>query len=213
MRNSAYLVVSIFFGALAAVGIFLVAVRQLSTSVANIVMFLVGLLAMGFLSTFQRLLDARQGKPLVQITFNENLAASQLGNAAKRAGVEIIDAEIVNDRGELDVAPEELLGRDNSLALAKLRIDIEREIKRTAASAGISERALRVGIRPLAQELARRKIIDNELISVLDDVLSVANQAVHGKEISTDAASGIVRLGEKLIGVLRATAGNMKRAY
>src|SRR5579872_5378275 len=171
MRNSWYLVAAILFGALAAGGLFLVAVRQLPPSVTNTLMFLVGLLAMGFLSAFQRVFDARQGKPLVQITFNESLASSQLGDAAKRAGLEVIDAEAVEDRGRWDVGPEELLGRDNSLALAKLRIDIERELKRTAAFAGIGDRASRLGIRPLAEELARRNIFDKELTSVLDDVL------------------------------------------
>jgi hypothetical protein len=198
------------FGALAAGGLFLVELRPLAASVANIIMFLVGLFAMAFLSSFQHLLDIRQGKPLVQITFNEHLAASQLGSAAKHAGLEVIDAEVVSDRGDLEVSPEELLGRDNSLALAKLRIDIERELRRAALSVGIDERVRRLGLRQMAQELARRGVVDQGLTSVLDDVLSVANQAVHGKEISTEDAASMIRLGEKLIGILRATANRAR---
>jgi hypothetical protein len=118
---------------------------------------------------------------------------------------------VVGDREErAEVTPENLLGQDNSLALAKLRIDIERELKRVASSAGLDEGIGYLGIRRLANELVERQVLAPGAVVVLDNILSVANQAVHGKEVSTDTAAAIIRLGVQLIGILRITAKTVR---
>jgi hypothetical protein len=207
MKSKRYLLVAVLSGLLVAGVLLVVALRPVIPSLANILMFLVGLFAMASVSAFHRLLETTDGRPLVQITFNEHLAASQLGTAARHAGMDFIDAEVVGHREERgEVTPQNLLGQDNSLALAKLRIDIERELKRVASSVGLDEGVGYLGIRRLATELAKRQVLDPGAVAVLDDILSVANQAVHGKEVSTDTAAAVIRLGEQLIGILRVTA-------
>lgn len=212
MQNRRYLIVAVLCGLLVAGSLLVVALRSLVPSLANILMFLVGLFAMASVSAFHRLLDSTDGRPLVHITFNEDLAASQLGSAARSEGVDFIDAEIVRDQAQRgEVTPRELLGQDNSLALAKLRIDIERDLKRLASSVGIDETASRLGSRRLADELVKRQALDPGAVTVLNDILSVANQAVHGKEVSTDTAAAIIRLGEQLTSLLRITAERRSR--
>ena len=207
MQSRRYLYLAIVLGAVAASALIVVALRPMLPSLANILMFLVGLFAMGSLSAFHRLLESSDGRPLVQITFNEGLAASQLETAAKRVGIEVIDGEIVAGRREHgDISPEDLLGQDNSLALAKMRIDIERELKRVAESADLDEVVGRLGLRRLAEELAKRGFLDREVLDVLDDILPAANQAIHGQEVSTDTAASIIRLGRQLVAVLQATS-------
>jgi hypothetical protein len=207
MQSRRYLLLAVLFSAVVASALLVVALRPLVPALANILMFLVGLFAMGSLSAFHRLLEAADGRPLVQITFNEGLAASQLETAARRAGVDVIDAEVVAGKSAYaDVSPEDLLGQDNSLALAKLRIDIERELRRVATSAGLEEAVGRLGLRRLAEELAKREVLDPGLLGVLDDILPAANQAIHGQEVSTDTAAAIIRLGRQLVTLLQATS-------
>jgi len=187
----------------------LVILHNLGPSIQNVMMLLVGLFAMASLSAFYRILETPNSKPLVQITFNEHFAANQLETAAKRAGLNIIDAEVISPSKETrDVTPEDLLGQDNSLALAKLRIDIERELRRIAASVGIEDRFGRLGLRRLTEQLAKSKALEPEVLTVLDDILPIANQAIHGKEVSINTANAIVQLGRQLVAMLRATLKN-----
>jgi hypothetical protein len=206
MQNRRYFVLAVLFAVIMASALLVVALRPLIPALANILMFLVGLFAMASLSAFHRLLESAEGRPLVQITFNEGLATSQLETAAKRAGIEVVDAEVVSARREPgDLPPEDFLGQDNSLALAKVRMDIERELRRLAASAGLGETVGRLSLRRVADELAKRQLIDPGVLGVIDDILPAANQAIHGKEVSTDTAAAIVRLGRQLISLLQAT--------
>jgi hypothetical protein len=212
MQSRRYLLLAMLFGALIASILSIVALRQLVPALANVLMFLVGLFAMTFLSAFHRLIDSAGRSPIIQITFNEGLASSQLATAAKSVGIEVIDAEVVRDaRPEGDVPPEYLLGQNNSLALAKLRMDIERELRRIAIEAGLGNTTNRLGIRPLADELTKRDKLDPAVNRVLDEILPAVNDAIHGREVSTDTASTILRVGRQLVGVLRANAEKNQR--
>lgn len=213
MQSKRYLLLAGLFILLVIAGLSIVALKPLVPALANIMMLLVGLFTMASLSAFHRLIETPERRPLIQITFNEQMATRQLNTAAKRVGVEVVDAEIVEpQRAQWDVSPDELLGQDNSLALAKLRIDIERELRRLATSAHLDATVARLGIRPLAEELKRRGVLDPAILSVIEDILPAANQAIHGERISTSTATVILRLGKQLIGLLQSLAKKREHA-
>lgn len=214
MPSRRYLLIGTVFVVLIVTAIVVVAAWPVVPALANILMLLVGLFAMAALTAFHRLMDTAERRPLLQITFNEQIVTSDLETATQRARVEdVVDAEVIDlKKDPWDVPPEDFLGQDNSLALAKLRIDIERELRRLATSAGLGSIASRLGVRQLANELRRQEILDQSLVSVLDDILPAANQAIHGKEVSTETAATILRLGKKLLGLLRIGSERRERA-
>lgn len=212
MENRKYFLLSTFFIVLVVAGLTIVALRDMIPAIANILMLLVGLFAMASISAFHRIIEISKDRPVVNITFNEQIVSSQLDTAAERVKPESIDAKIIQTYQEpWEVQAEDLLGQDNSLALAKLRIDIEKELRQLANIAGIESSLSRYGLRNLAQELNKREILDRSLLSAIDDILPAVNQAIHGKEVSTDVAASILRLGNKLLNLLRATRAEQRK--
>lgn len=180
------------------------ALRDLVPAFVNILMLLTGLFAMAALSAFHRLIDGSRSAPLIRITFNEDFANTQLEKAAKAIPKDFIDADFVPlPEDQWDVEAEDLLGRDNSLAVAKLRIDLERELRKIATRVGINKDSSRFGLTRLANELVKRQALDPTLLPVINDILPAANEAIHGGQVSHQTASAILRLGRQLISLLR----------
>src|SRR6185295_10097977 len=102
------------------------------------------------------------------------------------------------------VRDHDYLGSDNTLALAKLRIDLESELRKIAQEAGLADYAARNSVRTLASALAQREEIPIRYLSVLEDILPTLNKAVHGGEVSTDTAASILRAGRDLLLMLKA---------
>lgn len=211
MANRGYLLLSILFSALVASALFVLGLRSVIGPIANVMMFLAGLFTMALLSAFHRFLEETD-TALLQVTFNEQAAASQIETVAKRAGVDVIEAEIVTSPQDIgDISPDDLLGQDNSLALAKLRIDIERELRRLAKFANLDGTSHFIGIRQLTEELAKRELLDRDIIGVINDILPVANSAIHGREVQTETAAAIIRQGRQVILLLRATLNKLQQ--
>jgi hypothetical protein len=205
MRSRRYVAVAVTSGLVSIAGLAIVAARA-APIIDNVVMVIAGLFAVQMVSTLNRLLSP-ESTHIVQLTFNETNA---LDMAAKQAGLDMSRAELsANATDPDDVALTELLGRDSSLALAKLRIDIERELRRVAISAGLDLRAENYGVRRLAEELTRRGQIDRLILTILGDILPAANQAVHGAPVSDETAAAVIRSGSQLIAFLRATTSRI----
>jgi hypothetical protein len=171
-------------------------------------MFLIGLLGMGAMSTLQRLVE--HPPTLIQITLSEASARRRLEQMTRTLNPEVIEAEIIEQRVQeqpWQVRNEDLLGIDNKLALAKLRIDLESELRKIAHQAGVEPYITsRASARRLAEELSKRELLARPFISLLDDILPTLNRAIHGGAVPTDTAASIIRIGSELLFFLRATA-------
>jgi len=87
---------------------------------------------------------------------------------------------------------------DPLLAMARLRIDIERELRRTAILAGLIPRDKILPISSILTELTRHELIPFDSARALRSVIDVANRALHGRvDIPTD--SSIARVGAEII--------------
>jgi hypothetical protein len=200
--NKQIIFVILIFVAGAVAGLVVVGLGSAPSALVNIIMFFVGLFGMAAVSALHRLVD-RDG-PLVQITFNEAGVRRKLDAISKELPADVLDAEIVEERERTwDVRNEDYLGASNHLALAKLRIDLESELRAIARDVGLSEYASRTSVRSLASALAQNEHIPVRYLSVLEDILPTLNKAVHGQDVTTDTAASILRAGNDLLLMIR----------
>lgn len=90
---------------------------------------------------------------------------------------------------------------DPNLALAGLRLAIERALRDIAAAHGIG--AERKGFGALLRVLSERQIISDEQRSVLNDLSSLLNNAVHGAEVDKRSAEWAMDVGPRLVAGLQ----------
>jgi hypothetical protein len=103
-----------------------------------------------------------------------------------------------DDPGPLGVP--ELIRRDPALGLAKLRLDLEAELRKIVGEIP-SGRPSTVGV--LAREARRRGLLPEPVLSALNEVVDVANRAIHGAYVSQDTAATIADSGLRLLATLR----------
>lgn len=89
---------------------------------------------------------------------------------------------------------------DPNLALAGLRIEIERRLVQFAEADGVDRPRKSAGL--LLRLLADRQLISQEQTSVLSDLLALLNQAVHGATVPKAAAEWAIQVGPKLLRTL-----------
>lgn len=102
-----------------------------------------------------------------------------------------------------DLTMSQIVGLDNSLALAKLRMDIERELRRIAYVHETDVSARPLGITGIASELASRELVPSAWLSALKEIASVCNKAVHRANVPDEVTISVVRLGSILLERLR----------
>lgn len=89
---------------------------------------------------------------------------------------------------------------DPVLALAKLRIELERVLSALYEVAGIPKKATRpVGVGGLVRRLTNMEIIQRELSSAITEVVQLCNRAIHGEDVRTPQAMAIADQGARLL--------------
>lgn len=133
---------------------------------------------------------------------------------------EIAPAEVEKVKSEMDrrlgtseiqepVTPEvrsvgedllDLLYKDRVLALAKLRIELERALTRLYLSATPTARRRRpTGLNRLVGELVQSGILPTQLSGPLREVIFLCNRAVHGEYVRLADARSIVDIGIRVL--------------
>jgi len=94
----------------------------------------------------------------------------------------------------------DLLYKDHVLALAKLRIELERALTRLYLSAAVpAARRRQVGLNRLVGELVQSGILPTQLSGPLREVISLCNRAVHGEYVRPADARSIVDIGIRVL--------------
>jgi hypothetical protein len=97
----------------------------------------------------------------------------------------------------------ELAESDVVIALAKLRIELERTIQRLAHRSGRGQGTPRMlSPRNLVRDLAARKVVPSKLASPIEDVLALCNRAIHGEAIRDRDARSVIESGVELLQAL-----------
>jgi hypothetical protein len=106
----------------------------------------------------------------------------------------------------------ELIDRDPALGLARLRMDLEQELRRLWESAEIprhGQRATEIRGRQyvpptgMARDLMRADILGRDVAEPLSSVLDLANRAIHGEYVPSEVASDIAGVGIRVLEALR----------
>ncbi len=121
--------------------------------------------------------------------------------------------EKAKSAGLLDSSPEAvapsymaIADRDPNLALAGLRIEIEKRLRKIADTKGIDSQ--RLGMGQLLRKLSDAQAISPNQRSVLSDMTSLLNNAAHGAEVDDRAAEWAINVGPKLLATLDQRVGD-----
>jgi hypothetical protein len=91
--------------------------------------------------------------------------------------------------------------RDPNLALAGLRIEIEKRLSKLAEVSGIEQRRP-MGIGQLLRALAKREVLNKDERYILADMVNMLNAAVHGAEVDRRSADWAIDVGPRLLTAL-----------
>jgi len=132
----------------------------------------------------------------VQIPGGWKVEFQELQDVAAKAG----DAGLLSHAppaAEAEYAFQSVAERDPNLALAGLRIELEKRLVRLAEANGIG--TAMQGMGRLLGELARRGILSEDEESVLSDLVHLLNAAVHGASVDPRATEWAMDVGPLLI--------------
>ena len=201
------LVVGGFFALLTTGLLFLVAQDRIAPEVNQVLILIAGMTTVAALTAFQQSVENRTSSSFVDVPFNEVLVSQGLSEGIKATDPSSVDQEKIAEPWDLSLG--QLVGSDNALALAKLRIELERELRHIAYNnqTDISSRPL--GVTSMAEELVYREILPATWLGPLKEITHVCNHAIHGEtEISDDIAASVVRVGSQLLEQLRSVRNN-----
>ena len=120
----------------------------------------------------------------------------------------------------MDEAPEEsaniytfqtVASTDPNLALAGLRIELERSLVRLAESREMTLR--RSGLAGLLAQLNQRELIGGRERELLLDLAGLLNAAVHGAEVDAAAAEWALDTGPRILDALQRRADSPEIRY
>ncbi len=187
--------------------LFLVAQDRIAPEINQILVLIAGMTTVAALTAFQQSVENSTTSSFVHISFNELSVSRILSEKPKATDSSPVDGERRAEPWDLSLG--QLVGSDNPLALAKLRMELERELRRIAYNnrTDISSRPL--GVTGIAQELVSRKILPDTWLEPLKEITSVCNHAIHGRtEVPDDIAASVVRVGGQLLEELRSVRNN-----
>jgi uncharacterized protein YegP (UPF0339 family) len=123
---------------------------------------------------------------------------------AEQAGLLVPPPES-EGRHDFDYPFQVIADQDPNLALAGLRIEIEKRLNRIAKVKGISAR--KPGIIILMKELLRAKVLTEDEYSALSDLTLTLNSAVHGAKIDENAKTWAMDIGPQILEALNRKSG------
>lgn len=144
--------------------------------------------------------------PLVELVrkvkfggFEAEIGKDEIAQAQARASTELSSSR----DEDLDVAEKEirqLLRTDPRLAMAKVRIELEDSMKHLYLAATEGEPDLRkMSVSRLADALVQKHVLTPSIAAAVRDVITLANRAVHGERVESEAAEELAILGIRLV--------------
>lgn len=91
-----------------------------------------------------------------------------------------------------------VLEQDHILAMAKLRIELEKVLSKILFAIGKSNKS-QIGLSSMLRTLEKSDSFDNKFIPPIRDVVAIGNRAIHGEEVSKETARNIANIGVDLL--------------
>jgi hypothetical protein len=201
-KDAARLILPITLAGLAAAVMFVFSRIPMLAELAAVAAVMTGMLLVAALSAMSGYLWLHIPEARIRIEFNE---------ARNR---QALDGSIVAERNRAkhhespqfspwELTPATLIIEDPALALAKLRIDIEQELRRIAFKRDVLIDSRWVSIRRLVDTLVDREVLERKVAATINDVIPACNLAIHGGQITPETAEGVLSIGQDLLDILR----------
>jgi len=126
------------------------------------------------------------------------LEFQELQKAASRAETAGLLAAEPNEP-EVLFSFQSIANRDPVLALAGLRIEIEKRLALLAEAHSLNSGRRSLGVGQLLRLLAQAEVLTNEERSILADMVNLLNSAVHGADVDPRAATWAIDVGPRLL--------------
>jgi len=98
---------------------------------------------------------------------------------------------------QVEYSFQRLTDEDPNLALAGLRIEIEKRLVALAEKHGVEVRGR--GLKLLLRQLSAHQILSHEEESILTDLSGLLNSAVHGASVDRETAARATEVGARLL--------------
>jgi hypothetical protein len=171
---------------------------HIGQDISQLLIVLSGMTTMATFTALQRLIEG-DGKRIPSTTFNETFLSRSIGESK----IDRPPAEPIN-LPPWDLSASQLVGIDNALALARLRMDLERELRRIAHESHIDVSTRPAGAISFARELARKGIIPAALLTPVQEVVTICSRAIHGQDdVPNELAFSVLRVGGQILEELR----------
>lgn len=210
-RGPIAIVVQFAAAAILWAGLLLLVATQSTFHQLNLILyFIAGAVTMAALSSlaslFRRDSPAPEPQRNVRVTFNTAIVTQGIDEGLRDEvgrGTPIL----VPVREPEELSPRALIGKDNSLALAYLRLEIERALRHVLLAtnngwAGSSN----ASVTRLTEVLMQAGAIHETWRAPIMEVTRAANSAVHGAEVSDTIALAVIDSGENIIAYLESMA-------
>ena len=163
-----------------------------------------GLLAFLFVVWFLPYVESFKMPGGVEVKIRDIVGRAEQSLASAKLPAATSGASLAPHKHEVFVGDSiyrELVEQNPNLALAGLRIEIEKRLKQI-----MRNRKLFVGSRPsisnMIAALRERGTVDPRLASTLSDVVAIGNHAAHGELVDSQTANRGLDIGERLLVVL-----------
>lgn len=133
--------------------------------------------------------------PLIQINFNGQQLKEDLGNIVDAEYTEIADDFYPSGGGAY--ADDDLI-----IAMAKIRIDLERNIKRLARVNGVVREGQRFDMQRSLAALKREEKLPGVAVEAIQGILPICNRAIHGEKISVLDARNVIEIAQEVMIIL-----------
>jgi len=120
----------------------------------------------------------------------------------EKAAEKALEAGLIEPRqGAVEAVDEpqyvSILAADPNLALAGLRIEIERRLRELAKSAGLENSKRGLGM--LLRDLVANDVLNRRQLSALQDIIQSLNGAAHGETIEIEQARQVMDIGQQVL--------------
>lgn len=200
------LIVGLILASVTAYLLVAVGKNETTSGINQVLLIISGMTTIAALSAFDRFVERNRktSSSVDEILFDEVLISKnilEIETSTRNAQQE--DKGVFPQSLPWDLSLNQLVGVDSSLALAQLRIEIERELRRIAYEHKIDISIRPIGIVGLAQELVDREDIPATWLGILKEINTVCSRAIHGMEISNAQANSVLRVGGQILEQLR----------
>jgi hypothetical protein len=194
-RSHLYVSLASLFAILSGLLLFLASRSDQMAPITNLLIVVSGMAIFSAFSAFQRFLESRDDTPpVIHISFNETLLKNVLAEERMKPTV---------TEPPWEISSAQLVGVDNALAAAKLRMELESELRRIAFEHGLKFERRLFSLNQLIDQLAERAVLSPLVQAALRDIIPICTRAIHGESLANEDAVRVVRVGNQLLDVLR----------